>query len=62
MGSDLVSIPVACRDYLGGISDDLGYRLANTGEFPGDAAIRLGRCWKVSVPKLLRYLHGEDAA
>jgi len=58
-GADLVTIPAACRDYLG-ISDETGYTLARTGRFPGEAAIRIGSQWRVSLPKLLRYLHGDD--
>lgn len=58
MPPDLVSIPVACRDYLP-ISDETGYQLAKAGRFPGDAAFRVGRKWVVSVPKLLRYMHGD---
>lgn len=54
----MVSIAVAARDYLG-ISDDLAYKLANSGEFPGHAAMRLGRRWVVSVPKLQRAIHGD---
>ena len=59
-GLELVTIPVACHDYLG-ICADTGYTLAKEGHFPGDAAIRIGVQWRVSVPKLLRYLHGEEA-
>jgi excisionase family DNA binding protein len=44
-------------EYLG-ISDDLAYKLANTGQFPGNAAITLDRQWRVSLPKLFRAIHG----
>jgi hypothetical protein len=60
-GPDLVSIQVACRDYLG-ISCDTGYTLARAGRFPGSAAMRIGGQWRVSVPRLLRYLHGDQPA
>lgn len=58
---DLVTIPVACRDYLG-ISDQTGYTLAAAGQFPGGAAIRVGSQWRVSTVRLLRYLHGHQEA
>ena len=43
-----------------GISWDTAKNLANEGTFPGDAARRVGRQWRVSVPKLERWLHGEQ--
>jgi excisionase family DNA binding protein len=51
---DLLSILEACK--LLGISDDLGYQLANAGRFPGDAAIKIGGRWRVSKPVLERHL------
>jgi hypothetical protein len=53
------TIPVVCRDYLG-ISDETGYTLARTGRVRGDAAIKSGAQWRVSVRRLLRNLHGEE--
>lgn len=53
----LVPIPRAVPEL--GISAKTGYRLARTGKFPGDAAIKVGRSWRVSLPRLRRYLHGE---
>ena len=58
--SDLLSIVEACK--LLGISEDLGYQLANAGTFPGDAAIKIGGRWRVSRPVLERYLHGAGPA
>lgn len=56
---DLLSIEGACIRI--GVSKQHGYQLAKEGNFPGDAAIRIGKTWRVSVPKLERYLHGEVA-
>jgi excisionase family DNA binding protein len=55
---DLITVPAAARRL--GLHQDTAYRMARNGSFPGDAAIRLGtRRWRVSVPKLERYIHGE---
>jgi excisionase family DNA binding protein len=54
---NLLTIPTAAE--LLGISALTGYRLARAGQFPGDAAIKVGRSWRVSLPKLRRYL-GSD--
>ena len=56
---DLVTIPTACEKILG-FSKEAGYQLVRRGEFPGDSAIRIGTKWRVSVPKLLRHLHGDE--
>lgn len=54
---NLLTIPTAAE--LLGISAQTGYRLARAGKFPGDAAIKVGQSWRVSLPKLRRYL-GSD--
>jgi excisionase family DNA binding protein len=52
--ADLISI----RDAAGliGLHADTLYRLCRTGQFP--PAIQIGSRWRVSVPRLERYLHG----
>lgn len=55
--SDLITLPQAANRL--GISARTAQRLAAAGEFPGGAAIRVGRKWVISVPKLERALHGE---
>lgn len=52
---DLISIPDAARRI--GLHPDTLYRLCRTGRFP--PAIQIGARWRVSVPKLERYLHGD---
>ena len=44
-------------DYLG-ISKNTAYRLAERGELPG--AFRVGVQYRVSVPRFLREVHGDD--
>jgi hypothetical protein len=58
---DLVTIPKACREVLG-ITPRTGYELARAGTFPGNAAVKVGGSWRVSLPRLRRYLHGEVVA
>jgi len=58
MSPDLISIPEAARRL--GIHADTLYRLSRTGRFP--PAIQIGRRWRVSVPRLERFLHQQDAA
>ena len=53
--ADLISVPDAA-DRIGLHADTL-YRLCRTGQFP--PAIQIGARWRVSVPKLERYLHGD---
>jgi excisionase family DNA binding protein len=55
--ADLISIPEAARR-IGHHTDTL-YRLCRTGQFP--PALQIGSRWRVSVPKLERYLHGDTA-
>jgi excisionase family DNA binding protein len=55
---DLISIAEAARRL--GFHRDTLYRLARTGQFP--PAVRLGSRWLVSVPRLDRFLHGDDGA
>lgn len=56
---DLETLPEAAVRL--GISAKTAQRLAAAGKFPGGAAIKVGKNWRVSVPKLERHLHGEDA-
>jgi excisionase family DNA binding protein len=53
--ADLISIPEAARRI--GLHADTLYRLCRTGRFP--PALQIGARWRVSVPRLERYLHGE---
>ncbi len=53
--ADLISIPEAARRI--GLHADTLYRLCRTGQFP--PALQIGARWKVSIPRLERYLHGE---
>jgi excisionase family DNA binding protein len=52
---DLISIPEAARRV--GLHPDTLYRLCRTGRFP--PAIQIGSRWRVSVPRLERYLHAD---
>ena len=54
---DLLTVPEAARRV--GVHVDTLYRLVRTGQFP--PAVRVGSHWRVSVPKLERYLHGDAA-
>jgi excisionase family DNA binding protein len=58
--ADLITIADAARRI--GMHRDSLYRLARTGQFP--PAIQIGARWRVSVPRLERFLHGQagDAA
>ena len=51
---DLISVPDAAHRL--GLHPDTLYRLCRTGQFP--PAIQIGARWRVSVPKLERFLHG----
>jgi excisionase family DNA binding protein len=53
---DLISVPDASRRI--GVHPDTLYRLCRTGQFP--PAIQIGTRWRVSVPKLERFLHGDQ--
>ena len=53
--ADLISIPDAAIRI--GLHADTLYRLCRTGQFP--PAIQIGSRWRVSVPRLERYLHGD---
>jgi excisionase family DNA binding protein len=52
---DLISIPEAAHRI--GVHADTLYRLCRTGQFP--PAIQIGSRWRVSVPRLERYLHAD---
>ena len=53
--ADLISIPEAARRV--GLHADTLYRLARQGRFP--PAIQIGPSWRVSLPRLERYLHDD---
>jgi predicted DNA-binding transcriptional regulator AlpA len=55
VAADLISIPDAALRV--GLHPDTLYRLCRTGQFP--PAIQIGARWRVSVPKLERFLHGN---
>jgi len=52
---DLISIPDTARRI--GLHADTLYRLCRKGQFP--PAIQIGSRWRVSVPRLERYLHSD---
>jgi len=52
---DLISIPEAARRV--GLHPETVYRLCRLGQFP--PAIHIGARWRVSVPRLERYLHAD---
>jgi excisionase family DNA binding protein len=52
---DLISVPDASRRI--GVHPDTLYRLCRAGQFP--PAVQIGSRWRVSVPKLERFLHGD---
>ncbi len=55
---DLISIPAAAHRL--GIHADTLYKLARSGQF--EPAIQIGARWRVSVPRLDRYLHGDASS
>ncbi len=55
LADDLISIPEAARRV--GLHADTLYRLCRTGQFP--PALQIGARWRVSVPRLERYLHAD---
>lgn len=55
---DLIGIPEAARRV--GLHADTLYRLSREGRFP--PAIQIGSKWRVSVPRLEKFLHGEPVA
>jgi excisionase family DNA binding protein len=55
LADDLISIPEAARRV--GLHADTLYRLCRTGQFP--LALQIGARWRVSVPRLERYLHAD---
>jgi excisionase family DNA binding protein len=55
LADDLISIPEAVRRV--GLHADTLYRLCRMGRFP--PAMQIGTRWRVSVPRLERYLHAD---
>lgn len=53
--ADLISVADAAG--VVGVHPDTLYRLCRSGQFP--PALQIGRQWRVSVPRLERFLHGE---
>lgn len=51
-----MTVPEAARHI--GIHADTLYRLCRNGQFP--PAVAIGRSWRISVPRLRRYLHDEE--
>ena len=56
--ADLITLPQAAKRL--GLHRDTLYRLARSGQFP--PAIQIGSTWRVSIPRLERYLHGEPSS
>ena len=52
---DLIPMSEAARRV--GVCPETLFRLARSGQF--EPAIRIGSRWRVSVPRLERYLHGD---
>jgi excisionase family DNA binding protein len=55
--ADVALLPWAAEQL--GISKATAYRLAATGQLPG--LFRVGSQYRISVPRFLREIHGEDA-
>ena len=55
---DLILMPDAAKRL--GVCTETLYRLARAGQF--EPAIKIGSHWRVSVPRLERYLHGEQVS
>ena len=53
--ADLITVPDTAHRI--DLHPDTLYRLCRSGQFP--PAIKIGSRWRVSVPRLERYLHGE---
>jgi len=54
---DLISIPGAARRV--GVHSHTLHRLCRTGQFP--PATHIGSRWRVSVPRLKRFLHVDES-
>jgi excisionase family DNA binding protein len=52
---DLITIPEAAKRIR--LHADTLYRLCRAGQFP--SGLQIGSRWRVSVPRLERYLHGD---
>lgn len=59
MSPDLVTLPEAGR--ILGLSDNTMYRMAANELQRPEWILKLGRSYRVSVPRLKRWLHGEAA-
>lgn len=54
---DLISVPTAAKRV--GVHPESLYRLIRHGDFP--PAVKIGSRIRISVPRLERYLHGDEA-
>jgi excisionase family DNA binding protein len=52
--------PLAWAAQQLGIGVSTAYRLVGTGQIPG--AFRVGGQWRISVPRFLAVVHGNDVA
>jgi predicted DNA-binding transcriptional regulator AlpA len=57
--ADLISVAACARMPGIDVHPDTLYRLCRAGQFP--PAIKIGRQWRISVPRLQRFLHGEGS-
>lgn len=55
-GSDMLTVLEASK--LLRIGERTAYDLIRRNEFPGGAAMKIGGLWRVSRPRLERFLHG----
>jgi excisionase family DNA binding protein len=58
MTKDLITVPEAAKRL--DMHPDTLYRLCRSGQF--EPAIQIGARWKVSVPRLDRFLHGDASS
>jgi len=56
LSTDIKSLAWAAREL--GISKATSYRLAECGRLPG--AFKIGEQWRISVPRFMRDVHGEE--
>ena len=57
VAADLFTVPQVAP--MLGVHRDTLYRLIRTGQFP--PAVKVGAHWRVSGPKLQRFLHGDGS-
>ncbi len=54
---DLLKVPDVAP--IVGVHQDTLYRLCREGKFP--PAVQIGNQWRISRPRLIRFLHGDAA-